>query len=62
MLVAAGIRLLASDVTSCTSVRIRVFSRIIWLCNCIACCLITGRRLDRTSCVAPGLQLGMAVA
>ena len=53
----AGIWMLASDVTSCTSMRIRVFPRIIWLCSCIACCLITGRRPDRTSWVAPGVRV-----
>ena len=52
-----GIRMLASDVTSCTSVSTLVFSRIIWLCSCIAYCLITGRRPDRTSWVAPGVRV-----
>ena len=49
-----GIRMLASDVMSCMSL---VFSCIIWLCNYIACCLMTGRRPDRTSWVAPGLRV-----
>ena len=51
------IGMLSSNVTSWMSVRILVFSRSIWLCSCIACCLMTGRSPDRTSWVPPGLRV-----